>query len=48
MEANHHAILFLNVPTPAYFIVYFWSFQTNIITILQQIYVEKCPYGAGI
>ena len=31
-----------NGPIPVSFIVYFRSFQTNIITILQQIYVEKC------
>ena len=32
-----------NGPTPASVIIYFWSFQTNIITIFQQIYVKKCP-----
>ena len=28
---------------PGLFFVYFQSFQTNIITILQQINVKKCP-----
>ena len=32
---------FLNGPTPESFIVYFRSFQTYIITIFQQIYVQK-------
>ena len=36
-------VFFLNGPTPASFIVYFWSFQANIISILQQLNVEKCP-----
>ena len=36
-----------NGPTSASFIAYFRSFQTNIITILQQIYVHPV-YGAGI
>ena len=31
-----------NGPSPASFIVYFWSFQTNI-TIFTTIYVKKCP-----
>ena len=29
--------------TPGLFFVYFWSFQININTILQQINVTKCP-----
>ena len=35
---------------PASFIVYFWSFQTNITTFLQKIYVKNVHsvYGAGI
>ena len=33
---------FLNGPTPASFIVYFWSFQTNI-TIFTTNICEKCP-----
>ena len=36
-------IVFQNGPNPASFIIYFWSFQTNIITIFKQIYVKKCP-----
>ena len=32
---------FLNGPTPASFIVYFWSFQTNIITIFTTIICEQ-------
>ena len=37
-------------PTPASFIVYFRSFQTNIITILQQLNVKNVNivYSAGI
>ena len=37
--------LFLNGPTPASLIVYFRSFQTNIITILQQLYVKNVHLG---
>ena len=39
-----------NGPTLASFIVYFRSFQTNIITILQEKYVKNGDpvYGAGI
>ena len=33
---------FLNRPTPASFIVYFRSFQTNIITIFTATISEKC------
>ena len=34
---------------PGLFVIYFWSFQTNI-TILQQIYVKNVHpvYGSGI
>ena len=32
-----------NGPTPASFIVYFRSFQTTLLQILQQINVKKCP-----
>ena len=35
--------MFLNGQTPASFIVYFWSLQTNIITIF-----VHSVYGAGI
>ena len=34
-------VTFLNGPTPASFIVYFWSFQTNIITIFTTNICEK-------
>ena len=34
---------FLIWPTPAYFIIYFQSFQTNIITIFTTNIFEKCP-----
>ena len=35
---------------PGLFFIYFWSFQTNIITILQQIYVKNVHpvYNTGI
>ena len=36
-------MFFKNRPTPASFIVYFRSFQTNIIIIFQQIYVKIRP-----
>ena len=36
---------FLNGPTPASFIVYFRSFQTNIITIFTTNYMKKCPFS---
>ena len=33
-----------NGPTPASFIIYFWSFQTNIITTIFTTNIcEKCP-----
>ena len=42
--------MFSNQIYPDSFIIYFRSFQTNIITVLQQIYVKKCHqvYDAGI
>ena len=41
---------FKNGPTPASCIIYFQPFQTNSITVLQQIYVENVHpvYGARI
>ena len=41
---------FKNGPTPASFIVYFWSFQTNIITIFTTNICENVHpvYGARI
>ena len=36
---------FKNEQTPASFIIYFRSFQTNSTTILQQIPCEKCPFS---
>ena len=39
---SHTAILFKKWANPDLFFIYFRSFQTNN-TILQQIYVKKCP-----
>ena len=46
---SHHIvgkIMFIfkkSSPIPAYFIIYFWPFQTNIITIFTTNKREKCP-----
>ena len=42
---NEHQKVFLkkNRSTPVSFIIYFWSFQTNTITIFTNNLCEKCP-----
>ena len=51
LVAGQRQFLLKNGPTPASFIIYFWSFQTNIITIFTTNICEKNidkVYGAGI
>ena len=49
-KCRNFNVFFKNWPTPASFSFIFGLFQTNIITILQQIYVKNVHpvYGAGI
>ena len=42
-DIRESPIPFVNGPTMASFIIYFWSFQTNIITILTTNICEKYP-----
>ena len=51
-EAKKENIYFIKWANPGLFFVYFWSFQANNNTFLQQINVKKCHvhqvYGIGI
>ena len=40
-ERSFNSFFFKNGPNPASFIIYFWSFQTNIITIFTTNICEK-------
>ena len=45
IDIQFELITILNGPTPASFIIYFWSFLTNMITIFTSKICEKCPFS---